>query len=142
MSELTPNNVYSLLKRDEGDNSKLYYLNTIPHIGVGHNLASGPDLTPAARDMILSDDVAFVVESLHSRVKFWNRLNDIQQAVLISVAFQCGVAGLMAFTKMLQALSLGDLENAADELLVSTLAKQNVQRTQRLAQMLRTNQWV
>jgi lysozyme len=138
---MTPKNILELLKRDEGDEPSLYYLNEIPHIGVGHNLKDGPPLSQLVRNMILNDDVDVVTAELSRRVVGWVALNDVRQAALISIAFQTGVGGLMQFKNMLLALADGAYDSAALELLDSQLAKQNVRRTQTLAQMLASGEW-
>lgn len=132
-------NVYGFLKRWEGEQLKLYYLNGIPHIGVGHNLKDGPDLSPSASDMILRDDVALFTGQLSQRVAGWTRLSDARRAVLTSIAFQVGIGGLMGFTKMLAAIAAGDWTTASHELLDSTLATQNIERTHNHAVILETN---
>lgn len=138
---MTPKNILELLKRDEGDEPSLYYLNEIPHIGVGHNLKDGPPLSQLVRNMILNDDVEVVTAELRRRVVGWVALNDVRQAALISIAFQTGVGGLMQFKNMLLALADGAYDSAALELLDSQLAKQNVRRTQTLAKMLASGEW-
>jgi lysozyme len=138
---MTPKNILELLKRDEGDEPSLYYLNEIPHIGVGHNLKDGPPLSQLVRNMILNDDVDVVTAELSRRVVGWVALNDVRQAALISIAFQTGVGGLMQFKNMLLALADGAYDSAALELLDSQLAKQNVRRTQTLAKMLASGEW-
>jgi lysozyme len=137
----TPTNILALLKRDEGNEPGLYYLNDIPHIGVGHNLKDGPPLSALVRNMILADDVAHVIDQLGKRVVGWAALSEVRRAVLISVAFQTGVGGLMQFKNMLLAMSQGAWGSAALELLDSQLAKQNVRRTQTLAKMLDSGEW-
>jgi lysozyme len=138
---MTPKNILELLKRDEGDEPSLYYLNEIPHIGVGHNLKDGPPLSQLVRNMILCDDVDVVTAELSRRVVGWVALNDVRQAALISIAFQTGVGGLMQFKNMLLALADGAYDSAALELLDSQLAQQNVRRTQTLAKMLASGEW-
>ena len=134
--------VYDLLEKDEGMVDHIYFINSIPHIGVGHNCVTGPRLTPAAMRMILKDDVAGFLVKIERDVEGWAKLNDARQAVILSIAFQCGYAGLLGFVKMLQAVALGDFLGAAREIRNSTLAHQNVERTARLAAMMETGQWV
>ena len=133
--------LYDLLKRDEGVVDHVYYLNGIPHCGVGHNLVTGPRLTPAAMDLILRDDVAVFASQMAEAVTGWAALNDARQAVLISVAYQCGMAGFLGFEKMLHAVAQRDYHTAAMELRNSQLARQNVARTAQLAVMLETGRW-
>lgn len=133
--------LYDLLKADEGAVDHIYFLNGIPHCGVGHNLLTGPRLSQPVIDMILKDDVAVFASKMKEAVEGWGRLNDARQAVLISVAFQCGMAGFLGFEKMLRAVAQDDYHTAAMELRNSQLAHQNVARTAKLATMLESGQW-
>ena len=133
--------VYDLLERDEGVQDHVYFLNGIPHVGVGHNLVTGPRLTPAAIRMILKDDVAALTGKIEQDVHGWAKLNDVRQAVIMSIAFQCGYMGMLGFFKMLQAVAVGDYPGAAREIRNSQLAHQNVERTARLAAMMETGNW-
>ena len=133
--------LYDLLRKDEGAVDHVYFLNGIPHVGVGHNLVTGPRLSSYVMDMILKDDVAALSGKMREAVQGWDRLNDVRQAVLISISFQCGFAGFLGFEKMLHAVAQSDYHTAAMELRNSNLAHQNVARTAKLAVMLETGQW-
>lgn len=56
---------------------------------------------------------------------------------LVNMAYQMGVAGVLRFQKMLDALKAGDRALAANEALDSTWAKQTPQRAQRVAALIR-----
>ncbi len=133
--------VYDLLRSDEGTVDHVYFLNGIPHVGVGHNLVTGPRLSRTVMDIILEDDVALFIHKLKANVDGWDALDEVRQAVLISIAYQCGMGGLLGFFHMLQAIAMGDFKVAARELRNSTLATQNVERTARLAAMLESGDW-
>ena len=133
--------LYDLLEQDEGSRGRVYFLNGIPHVGVGHNLVSGPEISPEVRRMILRQDVATFTDKIEGDVEGWKKLNDVRQAVIVSIAFQCGYAGLLGFVKMLQAVALGDFTGAAREIRNSQLAHQNVERTARLAAMMESGTW-
>lgn len=137
---MTPANIYSLLKRDEGVIDHGYFLNGIPHCGVGHNLMTGPALSPAVIDLILEDDVAYFSARCET-LEGWTKLTDVRQAVLISMAFNLGFAKLTQFVKMLQAVALGDFHTAAQEIRNSEAHLQNPQRYDRLARMMESDAW-
>ena len=61
---------------------------------------------------------------------------DVQRA-LVNMAYQMGVAGVLRFSKMLDALKAGNRELAANEALDSTWAKQTPQRAQKVAGLIR-----
>lgn len=62
--------------------------------------------------------------------------DDVQRA-LVNMAYQMGVAGVLKFQKMLDALKAGDRNLAANEALDSTWAKQTPQRAQKVAALIR-----
>lgn len=64
--------------------------------------------------------------------------NDVQEAVLISMAYQIGVVGLSKFKNMLGCCVSGDFEKAGEEMLDSRLARQTPNRTDRQSRMLQT----
>lgn len=133
--------LYDLLEQDEGSKGRIYFLNGIPHFGIGHNGVTGPELSVPVRRMILKEDVAVYLTKIEQDIEGWNKLNDVRQAVIVSIAFQCGYAGLLGFIKMLQAVALGDFTGAAREIRNSNLAHQNVERTARLAAMMESGHW-
>ena len=57
--------------------------------------------------------------------------------VLVEMAYQMGVGGVLRFRKMLDALEAGDFEHAADEMLDSRWARQTPKRAQELADKMR-----
>lgn len=69
--------------------------------------------------------------------KAWNNCNMARQAVLLSLAYQLGIAGLMKFKKMWLALERNDFESAAKEMLDSLWAKQTPNRARRQAKTMR-----
>lgn len=64
-------------------------------------------------------------------------LSPQRKIVLIDMAFNLGVAGLMKFKKMLAAVDRQDWETAANEMLDSKWAKQVGTRAVKLATMMR-----
>ena len=67
---------------------------------------------------------------------FRDQPEDVRRA-LGNMAYQMGVAGVLKFRHMLQALEEGDREQAAGEALDSTWAKQTPARANRVADLIR-----
>ena len=65
-------------------------------------------------------------------------LDEVRQSVLIELAVNLGVNGLLGFSRMLNAIASGDWQTAHDELLASKAATQLPARYGTLAQMLLT----
>lgn len=63
--------------------------------------------------------------------KAWNNCNEQRQAILISMCYQLGVAGVLKFNNMWAALERNDFELASKEMLDSLWAKQTKNRALR-----------
>ena len=66
-----------------------------------------------------------------------NPRDDAADLVMLDMAYQMGVGGLLKFEKMLAAIACEDYETAADELLDSNYARQTPNRAKRNAYLLR-----
>lgn len=72
---------------------------------------------------------------------YWfTTLDDIRQKVVIDMAFNLGVNGVLSFKNMIQALKEKDYDKAAEEMLDSLWAEQVGNRADRLAKMMRTDE--
>ena len=120
-------------------------------IGVGRNLEANP-LTQKEMLMILqargiTEEIAMDwLEDKIRRVKrqlanyeWYTSQSEIRRRVLIDMAFNLGVNGLLTFKRMIQALEAEDYEWAAREMLDSKWATQVHGRADRLAMMMETN---
>ena len=137
---MTPTNIYDQLRRDEGVVDHVYFLNGIPHFGIGHNGLTGPRLTQPAMAMILKDDVSVTVDQCET-LEGWTRLSGARQGVLINMAFNMGFVGLTGFVKMLQAVALQDWQVAAEEMRYSKWYGQDTARAKRLVTQMETGVW-
>ncbi|WP_444943959.1 glycoside hydrolase family protein [Microbulbifer sp. ZKSA006] len=92
-------------------------------IGVGRNLSDrGVSYDEAL--ILLKNDIDFYFGEVSEKLDFFNSLSMKRKAVLVNMAFNLGVAGLMGFKNMLAAIAAGDYEQAAEEMLNSLWAKQ------------------
>jgi lysozyme len=125
---------FAQLMTDEGFRSHVY-IDTTGHrtIGYGFNLEAG--ITQAAAQALLSAQVADLAKTL---ARYWwaAALDDARFSVVIEVAFNDGVDGLLHFVKMLSALGAKNWQGAHDELLDSDAAHLNQTRYKALAQIL------
>lgn len=131
------------LIRDEEVRLSLYYLNGIPHIGVGHNL-SAKAISARAADVILADDMNEAIRQVAYSIPWSVSLDEARLGALQAMAFTMGIGGLMGFRRMLTALEVFDYEAAAREVLDSawaTKAGQDHARARRIAEQIRTGQW-
>lgn len=129
------------LKRDEGERLKPYRDSVGKlTIGVGRNL-DDVGLSPDEVDYLLSNDIRRAQEGVLGALPWTIGLDEPRFAVLVNMAFNMGLRGMLGFRKMLEAVAQADYESAAAELLDSTYAQQVGQRAQRLARQLVTGEW-
>lgn len=135
-------NIWDQLRRDEGKRNTLYWLEGVPHIGYGHNLAGGPALSDVAIERVLHDDVALLEGQCAMLITGWATLSEARRGVLLNLGYRIGFHGLQGFTRMLQAVALGDWTTAAQEIRESDLAHQSdPERTARLAAQMQDDTW-
>lgn len=141
---MTPTNIRSLLLRDEGKVNYAYQ----DHlgywtIGVGRLIdqRKGGGLSDEEVNYLLNNDIKRVEDELDKRLPWSKLLNDARRGVLISMAFQMGVAGLMGFRTTLSLVERGEYDAAAQQMLKSKWATQTPQRAQRLARQMRSGEW-
>lgn len=129
-----------VIKFEEGFRAKPYYCSEgYPTIGWGRVVGKKGDKLPD----ILTDTVAeevFLQERIHRIHEqipdILEPLNDDRRAILISMAYQLGVAGLRKFKKFLQALSRHDWAEAEVQMMDSLWAKQTPNRADRHAAVI------
>lgn len=107
-------------------------------IGVGRNL-DDKGITEAEAAALLDNDINEVWKECSSRLAAFGfgALDDARQHVLLDMAFNLGVPGLLRFKKMLDAIGRRDFDAAAREMLESQWARQVGDRAVELAQMMK-----
>ena len=101
----------------------------------------GGGITEQEAEYLLSHDIAYKLGQLHAKLPWIDKLNDARKGVLLNMAFQLGVAGLMGFKSTLAKIEAGDYEGASTSMLKSKWATQTPNRAQRMAEQMRTGQW-
>lgn len=114
--------VLSLIKRHEGLRL-LPYTDTTGHmtIGYGCNLEAG--ITEAQAAALLQLKVIDIIDEL-GRYAWFTGCNLARQAVLLDMAYNLGVQGLLQFHIMLECVSRGDFAGAASQMAHSEWARQ------------------
>lgn len=103
-------------------------------VGVGHRVDSEcSPITLEYAGKLLKDDIKVARDGLIRNVPCFPGLSDARQLVLICMAFQLGIKGLLGFKKMLLALENGAFVTASNEMLDSKWARQCPKRAKRLA---------
>ncbi|MCL1126091.1 glycoside hydrolase family protein [Shewanella surugensis] len=86
---------------------------------------------------LLDNDIEAVESQITNNIHFIREVDDIRKVVLCDMAFNLGMAGLLKFKNMLQAVASENYSVAADEMLHSKWAQQVGQRAIDLANMMR-----
>lgn len=130
-----------MLKLHEGVRLKPY-TDTVGKltIGCGRNL-DDKGITEEEADYLLSNDISAAWLSLVSRLEFFSRLDTVRQAVLLDMAVNLGVDGLLKFRKTLGLVEGARYAEAAVEMLDSQWARQVGTRAERLSRMMRSGEW-
>lgn len=137
------------LRDDEGEELRAYRDHLgFWTIGVGHlidpargadpapfgvDLRNGAAITPEQSAELLAQDIDDKAAQLDKRLPWWRNLSDNRQRVLMNMAFQMGVDGLLAFKNTLAYVVQSDYRSAAAGMLASKWAAQTPNRAKRLA---------
>lgn len=125
------------IKAEEGFKDRPYMCPT-GHltIGYGINLESTP-IPKEVADLWLRMEVDKIIDQL-SKYEWFSELSYDRHAVIIDMAYQLGVSGVLKFKKMIHAIKWHNWEAAASEMLDSKWAKQTPERANRNATVMRT----
>jgi len=112
-------------------------------IGVGRLIdeRKGGGLRGNEIDFLLDNDIAEKTAQVLDRLPWAARLDEVRMAVLVGMAFQMGINGLMGFTRTLAAIRDGHYAHAAGRMLDSLWAKQTPGRAKKMARQIETGQW-
>ncbi len=109
-------------------------------IGIGRNLEDR-GITKDEALYMLENDIKYVKDELAKRISFFNNLDNIRQEILINMAFNLGIKGLLGFKKMLKALEEKDFTKASEEMLNSKWAEQVKNRAKELAYAMKYGEY-
>ncbi|KKM88344.1 hypothetical protein LCGC14_1259720 [marine sediment metagenome] len=127
-----------MLKLDEGLRLKPYLDTADPPkltIGIGRNL-DDVGISEQEALMLLDSDIAKLLVNAHLQ-RILNGHDQVRQSVILNMAFNMGVKGLLKFRNMLSAFEAKDYVTAALEMLDSKWAEQVGDRAIRLAYMMK-----
>ena len=125
------------LTRDEGLRLKPYKCTAgKTTIGVGRNL-DDVGISPDEAEILLRNDIARAEEGLDVALPWWRTLDPVRQRVMVNMAFNLGIAGLLGFKNTVELIRCGEYLDAAQHMLASKWARQVGPRALRLATMMR-----
>lgn len=113
-------------------------------IGVGRLIDKrkpGAGLRPSEIDFLLQNDVDDRIDQLTRRLPWFQNLDDARKGVLLNMAFQMGVDGLLGFKNTLKLIEDGKYTEAATAMMNSKWAQQTPNRAKKMARQMETGKW-
>lgn len=104
-------------------------------LGYGFNLESQKMPQHIADSWL--DHIVDGLEAQLNNYTFYADLDDNRKVIIIDMAYQMGVHGVMKFGNMIAAIRTKDWDKAADEMLDSRWARQTPNRARRNSQVMR-----
>jgi lysozyme len=139
-----PADIASQLRRDEGEVLSAYQ----DHLGywtlgVGRLIdpRRGGGISAGESAYLLANDIGRIETLLDARLPWWRDLDDARRGVLVNMAFQLGVQGLLGFAATLALVQQRRWADAAAQMLQSKWAGQTPERAQRLARQMESGRW-
>lgn len=133
------------LRRDEGERLSAYQDHLgFWTIGVGRLIDArrGGGISKEESDMLLSNDIDVRVKALENHIPWFKELDDARKGVLVNMAFQLGITGLLGFRNTLEAVRTRRFHEAAKNMRQSKWYSQTPNRAERLAKQMETGEWV
>jgi len=142
-----------MLRRHEGFRSRVYRCTAGRlTIGYGYNLDANPlhltakevrdmkihGITRATAELLFIRALAQVEHQVGNKIIWLSKLNQARKGVLINMAYQMGVDGLMKFRRTLSLIERGEYAAASVEMLDSKWAWQTKNRALELSAIMRT----
>lgn len=123
---------------DEGDRDKPY-VDTRGNvsIGIGRNL-TGIGISADEKALMYANDRARADAAARAIFPTFDSLTDNRKAVVVNLAFNMGQATLSEFHGTIAAVTAGDYDSAADNLMASRWATEVGVRAQRLSSLMRS----
>ena len=132
------------LRRDEGEVLHAYQdINGYWTIGIGRLIDArrGGGISREESAFLFHNDTSRIIAEMTRLLPWTLGLDDARRGVLIAMAFQMGVGGMLGFRKTLAHAQAGRYYDASKEMLDSTWARVHVSRAGRLSVQMRTGIW-
>ena len=131
-------NAKDMIQRHEGLRLKPYRCTAGKlTIGYGRNL-DDRGISLAEAEALFDRDLDQVDRELSQHIEFYPSLSSKGKIILLDMAFNMGIRGLLGFRRMLIAMKEQDYERAALEMEDSLWAKQVPHRSEELCEMMKS----
>ena len=130
------------LRNHEGERLTVYQCTNNKYtIGVGRNLEER-GISEEESEFMLQNDIEHFTNAVIRNIDV-SYCNEVRIAVLVNMAMNLGINGLLRFKKTIAAIERGDFEHASTEILDSKWAREDVSnmRSSELSNQLRTGEW-
>lgn len=128
-----------MLRRHEGFVGHAYH-DSLGYLTIGYGRLiderRGGRISKGEAEYLLANDVQRVIADLAERAPWWTELDEARQVAIVNMAFQLGIAGLLQFRSMIDAIQHGDWLRAKHEALDSRWAEQTPTRAHEIAEIL------
>lgn len=99
-------------------------------------------ITVEQAEVLLDNDIKECIKQLETKLRFFNKLSEPRQGVLINMAFNLGIPGLLKFKNTLHLIEIGFYKTAANEMVKSKWRKQVGHRAEQLADQMSRDEWI
>lgn len=128
------------LKRHEGYRRLVYECSRgVLTVGIGRNLET-VGISEKEAEFLLENDIQEAIKRLNQH-DLLSGHDEVRQAVLINMAFNLGINGLLKFRQSLKHWRNKDYESFSNEILKSRWARQVGSRAAELSEQARTGEW-
>lgn len=138
------NNIEQQLREDEGEKLAVYTdsegFATIS-VGVLIDARKGGGITKEESDLLFQNRLNAKRAELVKRLPWVVKLDSARFGVLLNMAYQMGVDGLLEFKNTLRYVQAGNYLKASDEMLDSLWARQTPNRAKRLSRQMEAGEW-
>ena len=121
------------------------YTDTLGYLTIGYgrliDKRKNGGISKQEAEYLLSHDIADKLSQLQAKLPWITTLNDARKGVLLNMAFQLGITGLLGFKGTLTKIEQGDYEGASVSMMKSKWATQTPLRAQRMAEQMRVGVW-
>ena len=132
---MTDDEIKEMIQRHEGYRPYVYYDSLgFPTAGYGHAFLPNSPISHSVAVALFEDDFCRAKKD-YDKLKL--DLDPVRRGVVLDMLFNLGLPRFRGFSKTIVALSQGNYEVAADEMLQSLWATQVKSRANRLAKMMR-----
>jgi lysozyme len=105
-------------------------------VGWGHLVSNG--FSHAVCKLMFDEDIEIALKGCRERIEFFNELDTPRQYVLVNMAFNMGIGGLMGFERMLAHMKEKQFEEAANDLSKSLEFQEVPDRVSALIKIMET----